>query len=48
MWNDSDDGYWGGDVDYYNIKIRYYFVANDQGEWAFVKNEFIGFAPYER
>lgn len=47
MRNESDDGYWGGDEDY-NIKIRYYFITNDQGEWAFVRNEFIGFAPYER
>jgi hypothetical protein len=47
MENDSDDSYWRGDENYY-IKIRYYFVANNQGEWAFVKNEFIGFAPYER
>lgn len=47
MRNDTDDGY-GGDDKYYYIKIRYYFVTNDQGEWAFVKNEFIGFAPDER
>mgnify|MGYP001410831070 FL=1 len=43
MWNESDDGYWQGNEDYY-IKIRYYFTANEPGEWAFVKNQFIGFS----
>ena len=43
MRNESDDGYLGGDEDY-NIKIRYYFIANETGEWAFVKNQFIGFS----
>ena len=41
MRNESDDGYWGGDEDY-NIKIRYHFIANETGDWAFVKNQFIG------
>lgn len=44
MVNDMDDGY-GGEEKYYHVKIRYFFVANDQGEWIFAKNEFIGFAP---
>ena len=44
MLNDMDDGY-GGEEKYYHVKIRYSFVANDQGEWLFAKNEFIGFAP---
>ena len=43
MWNDSDDGYWEGDEDY-QIKIRYYFAADDEGHWAFLKNEVIGFS----
>ena len=51
MENDTDDGYGGGYggsfEDFYTIKIRYYFVANNQGEWTFVSNEYIGFAAYE-
>ena len=43
MWNDSDDGFWEGDEDY-QIKFRYYFAADNQGKWAFLKNEFVGFA----
>ena len=34
--NDSDDGYWEGEDNYY-MKFRYHFVTNDE-------NEFIGFA----
>ena len=45
--NESDDGYWEGDEDY-QIKIRYYFAANDEGHWAFLKNEVTGFAPDSR
>ena len=43
MRNDADDGY-GADDKYYHIKIRYYFAADDQGHWAFLKNEVIGFS----
>ena len=41
--NDTDDGFWEGDEDY-TINLRYYFAADDQGKWAFLKNEFVGFA----
>ena len=41
--NESDDGYWDGEDDYY-MKFRYHFVTNDENEWKFVRNEFIGFA----
>ena len=41
--NDSDDGYWEGE-DHYYMKFRYHFVTNDENEWKFVRNEFIGFA----
>ena len=43
MSNESDDGFWQGDEDY-NIKIRYHFAADDEGHWAFLKNEVIGFS----
>ena len=43
MINETDDGFWGGDEDY-TINLRYYFAADDQGKWAFLKNEFVGFA----
>jgi hypothetical protein len=41
--NDSDDGYWEGEDDYY-MKFRDHFVTNDENEGKFVRNEFIGFA----
>ena len=47
MRNDSDDGYWEGDEDYH-IKIKYHFAADDQGHWAFLKNEVIGFSRDSR
>ena len=47
MLNDSDDGYWESDEDY-EIKIRYYFAADDQTHWAFLKNEVIGFSRDSR
>ena len=43
MWNDTNDGFGEGDEDY-QIKFRYYFAADNQGKWAFLKNEFVGFS----